>query len=175
MKKAPLYSRSPRRDQPTAAPAAPTDLPTPPNPVVPPASRWRRSVAASRAPLWALSGALMAVVMMLGLMAWGPSWLPGQQRVTQDDIDAAVRESLEKEPPPAFAAKAYENILPSLVRVVSTSGDEDVSDEAAEEMAMQRSLGTGVVIIDNGTILTSLHVVSGAKKILQVVTKATRC
>jgi S1-C subfamily serine protease len=30
---------------------------------------------------------------------------------------------------------------------------------------MERSLGTGVVIIDNGTILTNLHVVTGAKKI----------
>jgi S1-C subfamily serine protease len=30
---------------------------------------------------------------------------------------------------------------------------------------MERSLGSGVVIIDNGTILTNLHVVSGAKKI----------
>jgi S1-C subfamily serine protease len=30
---------------------------------------------------------------------------------------------------------------------------------------MERSLGTGVVIIDNGTILTNLHVVWGAKKV----------
>jgi serine protease DegQ len=30
---------------------------------------------------------------------------------------------------------------------------------------MERSLGTGVVIVDNGTILTNLHVVSGAKKV----------
>jgi S1-C subfamily serine protease len=30
---------------------------------------------------------------------------------------------------------------------------------------MERSLGTGVVIIDNGTILTNLHVVAGAKRV----------
>ena len=29
---------------------------------------------------------------------------------------------------------------------------------------MERSLGTGVVIIDNGTILTNLHVVYGARR-----------
>jgi serine protease DegQ len=170
MKKAPLYSRSPRRDQlvaetlvaPTAAPPGPQTDTMPSSAALPPSSHWWRRHSA---PLWALGGAFFAVTLMLLVMAWAPRWLPGQPRVTQDDIDAAVRESLEKEPLPSFAAKAYENILPSLVRVVSTSGDEDVSDEAAEEMAMQRSLGTGVVIIDNGTILTSLHVVSGAKKI----------
>jgi S1-C subfamily serine protease len=173
MKKAPLYSRSPRREQPVAGPVtAPTSAQrpantTPASSVADPASRWWRRHSA---PLWGLGGAALAVVLMLGAMSWAPSWLPGQLRVTQDDIDAAVRESLEKEPPPSFAAKAYENILPSLVRVVSTSSegklsDEKLSDDDAEEMAMQRSLGTGVVIIDNGTILTSLHVVSGAKKI----------
>jgi S1-C subfamily serine protease len=168
MKKAPLYSRSPRREPPLATPATSPAAGSPPadaapvSPAAQPVSRWWRRHSA---PLWALGGAMLAVALMFVAMSWAPGWLPGQQRVTQDDIDAAVRESLEKEPLPSFAAKAYENILPSLVRVVSTSSDEDVSDEAAEEMAMQRSLGTGVVIIDNGTILTSLHVVSGAKKI----------
>jgi S1-C subfamily serine protease len=34
-----------------------------------------------------------------------------------------------------------------------------------EKLAMERSLGTGVVIKDDGTILTNLHVVWGSKKI----------
>jgi S1-C subfamily serine protease len=85
--------------------------------------------------------------------------------VTQDDIDAAVRQSLEKEPLPSQAAKAYEAILPSVVRVVGLMHDEDTGEQSPEQKAMERSLGTGVVIIDNGTILTNLHVVSGAKKI----------
>jgi S1-C subfamily serine protease len=166
MKKAPLYSRSPRREPPTvpapsaaaapAAPAAPAASPPAPR-------RGKLRTWASRwgQPLWALGGALLAVTVMLGVMRWAPS----QPRITQDDIDTAVRESLEKEPLPSYAAKAYDNILPSLVRVVGTSGEDNISEDAAEELAMQRSLGTGVVIIDNGTILTSLHVVSGAKKI----------
>ena len=37
--------------------------------------------------------------------------------VTQDDIDRAVRNSLEKKPLPSKAAKAYEAIRPSIVRV----------------------------------------------------------
>ena len=92
-------------------------------------------------------------------------WLPGQRPVTQDDIDIAVRASLEKEPLPSAAAKAYEAILPSVVRVIGLMSEDDDGEDRPEKRAMERSLGTGVVIIDNGTILTNLHVVSGARKI----------
>ncbi len=85
--------------------------------------------------------------------------------VTQADIDAAVRESLEKEPLPSEAAKPYETILPSVVRVTGIMDDNDDGKDKPEQRAMGRSLGTGVVIIDNGTILTNLHVVWGAKKV----------
>ena len=91
--------------------------------------------------------------------------LPGQRAVTQDDIDAAVRTSLEKEALPSAAAKAYEAILPSVVRVIGLMSDDDDGQDRPEKRAMERSLGTGVVIVDNGTILTNLHVVSGARKI----------
>ena len=92
-------------------------------------------------------------------------WLFAQRAVTQDDIDAAVRTSLEKEPLPSAAAKAYEAILPSVVRVIGLMSDDDDGEDRPEKRAMERSLGTGVVIVDNGTILTNLHVVSGARKI----------
>jgi S1-C subfamily serine protease len=91
--------------------------------------------------------------------------LPEQRPVTQEDIDAAVRMSLEKEPLPSAAAKAYEAILPSVVRVIGLMSEDDDGEDRPEKRAMERSLGTGVVIIDNGTILTNLHVVSGARKI----------
>ena len=92
-------------------------------------------------------------------------WRQGRGAITQADIDAAVRESLEKEPLPSAAAKAYEAILPSVVRVIGLMNDNDQGEDKPEQRAMERSLGTGVVIIDNGTILTNLHVVWGAKKI----------
>ena len=92
-------------------------------------------------------------------------WLPIQRAVTQDDIDTAVRASLEKEPLPSAAAKAYEAILPSVVRVIGLMSDGDDGEDRPEKRAMERSLGTGVVIVDNGTILTNLHVVSGARKV----------
>ncbi len=170
MKKTPLYSPSRRstaavrRDAPataSSAAAAATPEPAPPPAAVPalPAGRWagRRGSA-----LWALTGAL--VVALLWLASAG--WRPAQRVITQDDIDQAVRASLEKEPLPSAAAKAYEAILPSVVRVVGLLDEKDTGEDNAEQRAMERQLGTGVVIIDNGTILTNLHVVSGAKRLM---------
>jgi S1-C subfamily serine protease len=111
-------------------------------------------------PLWALAGALVAV--------WPCCWPAPGARATRADPGRHRRRrahSLEKEPLPSAAAKAYEAILPSVVRVVGLMDDNDTGEDNPEERAMQRSLGTGVVIIDNGTILTNLHVVSGAKKV----------
>jgi S1-C subfamily serine protease len=157
MKKAPLYSRSPRR-QPAVAPAD----------AAPAGAAAEAAAAAAAAPaargrhpaLWAATGALVALLAMLLFLHFRPGHV-----ITQDDIDAAVRQSLEKEPLPSQAAKAYEAILPSVVRVTGLMDDEDTGENNPEQRAMERSLGTGVVIIDNGTILTNLHVVSGAKKI----------
>ncbi len=163
MKKAPLYSRSPRRTPAAGnAPEEPTAAEPPAATAAPSAKR--RSAWAPRhsAPLWAAAGALFALLLMLALLGLRP----GARAITQDDIDAAVRQSLEKEPLPSAAAKAYEAILPSVVRVVGLLDEDDEGADKPEQRAMDRSLGTGVVIIDNGTILTNLHVVSGAKRIL---------
>jgi S1-C subfamily serine protease len=161
MKKAPLYSRSPRV---AAAQAANTAtvlsgdaaaaLPRPPG-------RLRRWAARHPAPLWSGLGALLMAAVLLSVLGFRP----GQRPVTQGDIDAAVRQSLEKEPLPSAATKAYDAIAPSVVRVIGLMDEKDEGESNAEQRAMERSLGTGVVIVDNGTILTNLHVVSGAKKV----------
>jgi serine protease DegQ len=116
--------------------------------------------------LWATSGALLAAVLGLGALLWHPA----QRPITQNDIDSAVRQSLEKEPLPSPYAKAYEAIRPSVVRVVASGSDkdddEDISKAAATDpKAAMRAVGSGVVIIDNGTILTNMHVVLGARRI----------
>ena len=174
MKKPSLYSPSPRRSRAAAesqagsAEASPTaevaaEATTAPDSARPPATAKTRGGWFARlpAPAWALLGALLAVSLLLAMQRWQPGLRP----VTQGDIDRAVRESLEKEPLPSQAAKAYEAILPSVVRVVGLMNDEDNEDKDTEKKAMERSLGTGVVIVDNGTILTNLHVVWGAKKV----------
>ncbi len=80
---------------------------------------------------------------------------PPPQRLTQRDINAAVARALASATPkPSYASQVYEIIRPSVVRVhalVSKNGDK--SDAA---------LGTGVVIDDSGTILSSLHIVKDA-------------
>ncbi|MDP3612179.1 MAG: peptidase S1, partial [Rubrivivax sp.] len=157
MKKAPLYSRSPRREPPPAAAAATA---APDAEAAPAAARrpWQQRMGPAS---WALLGALLAALAMLAVLRFHP----GQRPVTQNDIDAAVRESLEKEPLPSQATKAYQAILPSVVRVIGLMDEDDKGENNPEQRAMERSLGTGVVIIDNGTILTNLHVVWGSKKI----------
>jgi S1-C subfamily serine protease len=160
MNKAPLYSRSPRRPPPAVAPLPePAAASSPALPVQP--RGWRRAWH-SRTLAGTAIGVLLAST--LGLAAL--QFRPGQRPITQEDIDAAVRESLEKEPLPSAAAKAYQAILPSVVRVIGLMNEDDTGEDKPERRAMDRSLGTGVVIIDNGTILTNLHVVFGSKKIL---------
>jgi len=165
MNKVPLHSRSPRRPPAppaAAAPAAPVAAEADTGAGTPARrgrnARWRGRPGGA---VWALAGALGVAATLLAVQAWRP----GPRALTQDDIDAAVRTSLEKEPLPSAAAKAYEAILPSVVRVVGLMNESDDGEDNAEQRAMERSLGTGVVIVDNGTILTNLHVVSGAKKV----------
>ncbi len=163
MNKAPLYSRSPRRvaAQPAAA-AAPVSAPAAEGT----ATGWLRTLSQRHAaPLWAFTGALLALALVLFIPFALSPWRPGAHPITQDDIAAAVRQSLEKEALPSAAAAAYEAVLPSVVRVVGLMDDKDSGEDKPEQRAMARSLGTGVVIIDNGTILTNLHVVAGAKRV----------
>ncbi len=173
MSKTPLYSRSPRKT-PAAVTAAPPPLRNPqpaasqpvPAPqgsaTAPTTSPKPTAFARNLHPaVWMLAAALLGAALAFFAMRW----VPPQHVITQADIDAAVRESLEKEPLPSEAAKAYEAILPSVVRVTGIMDDKDDGKDNPEQRAMGRSLGTGVVIIDNGTILTNLHVVAGAKRV----------
>jgi S1-C subfamily serine protease len=78
--------------------------------------------------------------------------------ITQEDIDAAVLHTLETKELPSQAARAFDRIAASVVRV------RDLAD-ADDDSVVESGVGTGVVIVDNGLILTNLHVVLGAKKI----------
>ena len=79
--------------------------------------------------------------------------------LTQKDIDAAVLKTLETKQLPSAAAKAYAVIRPSVVRVMGYDRDNDGKEN------IQSSVGTGVVIVDKGIILTNLHVVQGAETV----------
>ena len=100
--------------------------------------------------------ALLAVTL---LVVTGLLLRPAAHRLTQEDIDAAVLKTLETTTLPSAAARAYETIAPSVVRVVSYELGVNGRDE------IERGVGTGVVIVDKGIILTNLHVVQGAELI----------
>jgi len=107
--------------------------------------------------------------------------------ITQRDIDRAVRASLEEKPLPSQAAKAYEVILPSVVRVdgfdhpegvgnlpKSASPEKNKDKKEKDDSANKRqSVGTGVVITERGSILTNLHVVIGTSRIQVVFADGT--
>jgi S1-C subfamily serine protease len=110
-------------------------------------------------PLLVAGGALAAVA----LVALHATFTPAAPVLTQDDIDQAVARTLETKPVPSPAMKAYQAVRSSIVRVRATGPAP--ADGAAYNEQPQHAIGSGVVIIDRGVILTSLHVVSGANRI----------
>ena len=122
--------------------------------------------AAKRKRWWKLSPSdprvLWSAILLLGislLLLSSMALKPGARKITQEDIDAAVLKTLETTTLPSAAARAYEAIAPSIVRVMSYEIGVNGRDE------IERGVGTGVVIVDKGIILTNLHVVAGAERI----------
>jgi S1-C subfamily serine protease len=107
--------------------------------------------------LWVAAAGLCA----LPLVFIHASLTPSPKEITQEDIRAAVLHTLETNTLPSPTAKAYAVIGPSIVRVRGMEPGKDGKET-------ERSVGTGVVIVDKGIILTNLHVVLGAKRV-QVV------
>src|SRR5688500_18392446 len=129
-------SRHPRRSVVPAA--APMVAPTPPAPTPPVKPASQRKFRAAAVVALTLAAALIGSL----LRATAP--------VAPAPEAAAAR---------ASAADAYERIRPSIVRV------RGLPHAAAEgiEGAAEEHLGTGVVMVDTGIILTNLHVVQGAQ------------
>lgn len=142
----------------------------------------------------------MAALVVLGTLGWlvRATLLTQAAGFSQEDIDAAVTRTLETATLPSQAARAYEVIRPSVVRVQAFRDDDGASkagktaprdpakvappagsdkgsdknagksDEKPPRKHGNESVGTGVVIVDKGVILTNLHVVAGASKITVV-------
>jgi len=195
-----------------------------------PPRRTRVGALAQRHERWL---ALVAGLMIAFLATtWWITSRPGPRPLTQKDIDGAVLHTLTTQTLPSRAAKAYEAVRPSIVRVIGTgypeekespkagkapdgkSGKGGNGDKAAKDgksavpdnkraeakpaspapgkdagksgnpaapkagdpskpaipdghpdIGKGMGVGTGVVIVDKGIILTNLHVVAGASKL----------
>jgi len=181
MRRPALYSssRSQRAAQEPDAPVQPTA------PQMPAATRKRFDMSSPRV-LWS------AIILLAALLAVsvGVTFRHGGRSITQDDIDKAVLKTLDTQVLPSEYARAYDNVRPAVVRVVSyvkksrvkemieqahpphkqakpkplgpaiEGGDKATAKDDDEEI--EQGVGTGVVIIDKGVILTNLHVVSGS-------------
>ena len=135
--------------------------------------------------------AAVAVLTLVTAAGW-PGWTARVQRpLTLAQIDGALRESIAKEPLAGAGVAAYQAVLPSVVRVEGESAADDGrpnkdGGKAPAKPAAPRpgadnphgpaqppgphgedghSVGSGVVIVDKGLILTSLHVVDGAARL----------
>ena len=116
---------------------------------------WKELLRKNRLPLLAAVPGLAALAIVL--VQWAHTAAP--RDLTQEDIDVAVTRALDTVPLPSPAAKAYEAVRGSIVRVQSFVADPKTGEEIVA------STGTGVVILDKGVILTNIHVVAGAKRI----------
>ena len=145
--------------------------------------------------------ALMALATLCAALSW-QVWHNKSRELTQKDIDAAVLKTLTTQQLPSQAAAAYDNVRPSIVRVVSfikksrlddmksakaaapgskkpgpqekskkddtahpSDKDRLAPDLKAADDEVEFGVGTGVVIVDKGIILTNWHVVQGADRI----------
>ena len=166
MKNVTLYSRSGRSRKPDGPAAARSagvtagidDLPSGSDAPALPASRrarWRAYWARHERPLLVVAGGLFALALVLAHAALTPA----SRTITQEDIDAAVLHTLETAQLPSHAAKAYEAVRRSVVRV------RGLASEQREDGYETEGVGTGVVIVDTGIILTNMHVVAGADRV----------
>ncbi len=124
-----------------------------------------------------------ALTLAIALIAFGVyEYLrPPGQNLTQRDLNAAVNFALDERPrDPAPTAVAHSIIAPSVVMV--SGYDPEAEDEQAEPDGQNApsepdsgveedfherftAVGTGVIIDDQGTILTNFHVAAAARNL----------
>ena len=196
MARRPLYSRSQRARAAGAAPLAggTRDAPILDGTYQPePSFRQRAAAWWSRLYGQRQPQVLVAVSVLLTLALVGVYELlrPPPQNLTQTDLNAAVNYALEARPrPPSIAAVAYATVIPSVVQVngydpadpdtIPKPEDKAEAEQPPDQQGLAEdfherfsAVGTGVVIDEQGTILTNLHVAASAKKLRVIFADGT--
>ncbi len=116
--------------------------------------RWRRLGTQLRKAIPFAAGIAAA---FLGLYLYN-RLLPPEKPLSTQQVNQIVNQVLASATPaPAYSAQVYQIIRPSLVLIQSRGVDVHGKTE--------NGLGSGVVVTDQGDILTALHVVDGAAEI----------
>lgn len=127
------------------------ELPTPQQ--EPWRARLRQAWPRLQRPALFAAGMLASLLALLVFQAFNP---PPKQ-LTTDEVNEVVAQALASATAlPAYSEFVYQVIQPSLVLIQSSSAD--ATDGSS-------SVGSGVIINDQGDILTSLHVVTGSQTI----------
>jgi len=143
MRRTTLYSNSPRSRGVVRAETV-AETPRPEKPVEARARpKWRDLYTQYERQL------LLGAAVLLGLLALASHF-----------TDAPVNPTISRQAiEPSPAAKVYAAVKGAIVRVSATA------DALETDEYLQRAVGSGVVVVNRGTILTSLHVVAGAGRI----------
>jgi S1-C subfamily serine protease len=100
------------------------------------------------------SGVLAALVALLLY----DGMTPPPPQITQNDVNESIAQAMASATvPPSFSSRVYRVIAPSMVFIQTQLPDVNGEPEAG--------LGSGVIVDDRGSILTSLHVVANATQI----------
>lgn len=154
MKREPVFSKSPQArasvPQTTAELNTPAPLPSPTTPL-----SWRSKFRWDFAAIFLLGVVFSLVVMGVFLIQRSTP-----KALTQQDIDGAVLHTLQTKELPSASARAAASVQGAVVHVQSY-----VTDPKNKDQDKESGVGTGVVIKDDGTILTNFHVIAGAKKL----------
>lgn len=111
-----------------------------------------------------VAGALGALFMLLTYNLLSPNPRP----LDQQDVKTVVQQVLASATvPPALSVAVNQVIRPSLV-LVQTYGDTESTDDKSD------GLGSGVVVNEQGLVLTALHVVENAERIALTFADGTK-
>ncbi len=116
--------------------------------------RLRRFRAGVRRAVPFISGVLAALVALLLYNALVPAPQPLTTREVNDTVAQAMASAT---PPPAYSERVYQVIQPSLVLIQT--------EDPGADGTVEHGLGSGVIVNDNGDILTALHVVTNSTAI----------
>jgi S1-C subfamily serine protease len=139
---------------------------TPESPSKPLRERLQRFRTRARGPLLFTSGVIAALVALLLYNALTPR----PQQLTQRDVSETVANVMASAtPPPPFSVGVHQAIIPSLVLIqTQAEGELDAGESKSQGSGDDNKghgLGSGVVVNDQGAILTSLHIVAGVDDI----------